>query len=515
MISVTYAWLFQITDSSLQLAVEVFIGLQMTNHWPYPPHKTRSSDQPHPNAQVRHGPVITAELCPVIRKMHINPLNGRPLSQPVEDGDPAVTAVYYGDELIGIERGDTRHQMYGIALDVGTAVLTATLIDLNSGEELATETRNNPQPARGPDAPSRMHLAKDPATLRTLHHALIDCIQQMINRLCAHADVPCTRIYEIMVAANTSMLHLLLNVRPPSQSGLPHTPALSAAQRVQANRLNLAVSPYAQLTTLPAASTNIGSNIVAGALTACLENQSNTLFIDIGANSVMILAHQGELSACSCMVIPARERASFSMGASAVPGAVEQVSIRQDGMVCIQTIDNAPAAGLCASGVVSAVAEMVRTRQICKDGQIIADSPLASGCEATREIVLCVEPRRICISQDDIRRVRLTKGAMLSSILTLLDQHGLQPDDLDELLIAGQFGEQLTPDTLVNAGMIPAVLKDRIFYLGNTSKTGASRCLLSTVERDRAQALSTLIQEHEPVQSEEFNRLFVSCLDFY
>lgn len=460
---------------------------------------------------------------PVIRKQHIYPEIGYPAlpgrhrapNPPPEPVDAPVTAVYYADELIGIERGDTRHQLYGVALDIGTTTVVGALIDLNNGAELATESQINPQKDYGLDVLSRISVVADQAALSALHKIIIDCIQQMIDRLCAQADIDKARVYEIVVAANTTMLHLLLNINPAGLGRFPYTPAFFSAQRARANDLNLSISPFGQLYTLPIVSGFIGGDIVAGALVAGLEHRKNALFIDIGTNGEMILAHDGKLSACSCAAGPALEGMNISMGMRAAPGAIEQVCIHDDETVELQTIGHLPAQGLCGSGIVSAVAEIVRTRQVGKTGRIRVEGKLIANDQAQRKVVLCAEPRRISVSQDDIRQVQLAKGAILSGMITLLEQNGLTADDLDELLIAGQFGQHLTADSLVDIGMIPAALKDKITYLGNTSKTGARSCLLSREERVRAQQLSTRVQYHELAVSEDFNRLFVSCLNFY
>lgn len=430
------------------------------------------------------------------------------------DQDKLATIVTYEDNLIGVEAGNTALQLYGIALDIGTTTVVCTLVNLNNGNMLATASCINPQKNEGLDVLSRITFAKTQTGLQTLHKLITDCIQYLVNKLCIKAKIDHHHIYEIVVAANTTMLHLLLNIDPSSLGRYPYTPSFTASQTVKASQLNIAISPFGRVYTLPAVSGFIGGDIVAGAAIANLEHQNNVLFIDIGTNGEMILAQHGQLTACSCAAGPALEGMNISMGMRASPGAIEHVSLQPDGQFKISTIGNLPAQGICGSGLISAIAAFVNAGTIAPTGRIQADKAHVTQDGRKRFLCLCTHPQCITISQEDIRQVQLAKGAILAGILTLLDAHSMTPAALNEVIIAGQFGHHLTADSLTGAGIVPNILHDRIHYIGNAAQNGALNCLLSGKERIRANTLARQIVYQELSVQADFNQRFINCLSF-
>ncbi|NCC96511.1 MAG: DUF4445 domain-containing protein, partial [Synergistales bacterium] len=211
-----------------------------------------------------------------------------------------------------------------------------------------------------------------------------------------------------------------------------------------------------------------------------------------------------------CAAGPALEGMNISCGMRASEGAVESVSLI--GPISLGVIGGVEAVGLCGSGILDVLSEVVRLGMVGKTGRL-KEGPLVVDQDGTRRLVLQNSPH-IEVTQGDIRQVQLARGAILSGFLSLLEAKGLTMDDLDQILIAGQFGRHLSVESLTGSGLIPKELKDRIRYCGNTSRTGSMMCLLSGAARKRAESLAGKVDYLELSVLEGYDRLFARCLQF-
>ena len=436
-----------------------------------------------------------------------------------------LTAMYDEGELIALESGDGPKRLCGLAVDIGTTTVVAALVDLKTGRELAVRSAINPQKSRGFDVLSRLSfIMEHPGRgLPALQRAVVDCLNELAEKACREAGTDINAVYAVTVAANTAMMHILLGVDPSSLGMTPFTPVFTNAKKLPAAEIGLRAAKGAGLYCLPSVSAFIGADIVAGIHVAGLRTRRETvLFVDIGTNGEIVLSHDGRLYACSCAAGPALEGMNISCGMRAAPGAVEDVRITESGLA-LKTIGNAPPAGLCGSGVLSAVREFLRIGLIRPRGNLVKERELDD--DDPRKAYLCSRDDKpalrlpadgtcLYITQKDIRQVQLAKGALLSGILSLPARSGLTVDDIDRVFIAGQFGAHLPASSLTGCGIIPEALGEKIAYLGNTSKSGALMALLSTAVRREMESLTGDVDYLELSSLEGFERTFVECLDF-
>ncbi|KHK03954.1 ASKHA domain-containing protein [Desulfovibrio sp. TomC] len=439
--------------------------------------------------------------------------------------DDSLTATFDDGRLVAVQAGDRAGRRCGLAVDIGTTTVVAALLDLDTGRELAARSAINPQTSQGFDVLSRLGFVMEQPEERvcTLQQAVVACVNTLAGELAAEAGLPPGAIDTLAVAANTTMLHLLLGIDPSSLGRAPFTPVFTDAISLPAAEIGLTAAPGARLYCLPSVSAYISADIVAGMQAAGLAQAPGaTLFIDIGTNGEMVLANGGRLLACSCAAGPALEGMNISCGMRASLGAIEDVAVTQAGLV-LTTIGNAPPTGLCGSGILAAIRTFLEIGLILPRGNLVKEQTLAA--DDPRRAHLCTWDGKpalrlvagdspVVVTQKDIRQVQLAKGALLSGLYALLEQAGLTLDAIDRVLIAGQFGAHLPVASLTGCGIIPRTLGEKVAYLGNTSKSGACLALLSQAARGDMEALAQNVRFLELSTLEGFDRLFVTCLDF-
>ena len=435
------------------------------------------------------------------------------------------TAVYLGSRIIGIEPGNTMEKAYGIAIDIGTTTVIAALVDLTSGEEIASESEINPQTEYGLDVLSRIAFVQmNPKGLELLNKGIINCINSLILELCKKNSIEASSIYEITIAANTTMMHLLLGINTNSIGKAPYTQVFKKAQNITAISLGINISPFGKIYCVPGVSSFIGGDITAGILVSKLqETDKNVLFIDIGTNGEIVLSKAGQLSSCSCAAGPALEGMNISCGMRAAEGAIEGIKIHKD-KISLKVIGDKTPIGICGSGILECISEISRVGLIEKTGRIkkreavLENNPglehLIMDENGKRKIHIALGAKEIHITQKDIRQVQLAKGAISSGFYALLNLMQINMVDLREVIIAGQFGKHLNVDSLIGVGIIPEVLRDKITYIGNSSKSGAVMCLLSQQARRDIEKIAKDVNYFELSTMEGYEKLFTKCLSF-
>lgn len=436
-----------------------------------------------------------------------------------------MTAVSHGGQIIQLEQGDTSDALYGAAIDIGTTTVVCALIDMHTGEELANASAINAQKHYGLDVLTRITYASEhPETgVADLQRAIVDALNDMLREICRQAGVQRENIYEIAVAANCTMMHMLLGIDAVSIGKAPYAPMFVRARDIPASQIGLRAAKGARLYCLPAVSAYIGADIVAGAHVCGLKRaDKNILFIDIGTNGEIVLSNHGKLLCCSCAAGPALEGMDIRCGMRAAQGAVEDVRITGAG-VEVKVIGGGQPAGICGSGILAAVKELLRTGLVRPNGAFIKKEqldpadyrfPMIQLDGKKREFVLAESPGPLLITQKDIRQVQLAKGAILSGFTALLNKAGIAMEDLDKVLVAGQFGAHLPADSLTGTGILPVEVEDKIEYVGNSSKTGAYMALMSAQVKREMEKLALHMDYMELGATEGYERLFSDCLVF-
>jgi uncharacterized 2Fe-2S/4Fe-4S cluster protein (DUF4445 family) len=455
----------------------------------------------------------------------------RNLPQALRRNDFTVTAVVVDDVLVDVEGGDTTEQRYGLAVDLGTTTVVATLLDLVTGTPLAVRSMLNKQQVFGGDVISRISATMlDPLALQRLTAAAHDTLAELVAEVCDEASVSPQHVYEVALAGNATMVHLALGIDPEALGVAPFVLAADAMPEVLAADLGIPVHPRARAYLFPALGAYVGGDIVAGMLASGMDRDKRLrLFIDVGTNCEIVLGDTRRLVATAAPAGPAFEGASIRCGMRAADGAIEVVKISDDD-VRLQVIGDVPPQGLCGSGLVDAVAELAEIGLLDASGRLMdaADARVSHPGLADRLVDVAGERvfvlhwhdetgdagNAIYLSQRDVRELQFAKAAIATGWRLLVEELGAQVSDIQQVLLAGSFGSYLSPASAVRIGLVPEVPVLRIVSAGNVAGEGAKMTLLSLRERAGAQTLLKEVRYVELSDRADFNDLFVDQLSF-
>lgn len=400
---------------------------------------------------------------------------------------------------------------YGMAVDVGTTTLVAHLHDLATGERLATVSRVNPQAAFGGDVISRISASID-GKLDLMTVAIRDAIRVMGERLCTLAGAPGAPIARTSIVGNTVMQHIVAGLPPDTIGFSPFTPlSLFGSERsiegLGACRLARCIAGY------------VGGDVVAGMLVRGIDAGGTRLFLDLGTNGEMALFANGRVKCCATAAGPVFEGANIRFGMPAMPGAIAKVSYG-NGRVTVQAVGDAAPVGICGTGLIDAVALMVRLGIVDETGRLLGadelDEPLAClvGVEAGVNAFYLTPDRSLYITQGDVRNLQLAKAAVCAGVLTLLDAAGIEAASVEGLEIAGGFGSFLDLGSAAAIGLFPAELLPCALSVGNTAAEGAAALLLSGEARAREAELAEKCDYLELSTSAKFNSHYIEMMGF-
>ncbi len=385
----------------------------------------------------------------------------------------------------------------GLAVDIGTTTMAGYLCDLNSGALLASDALINPQQAYGADVISRIEAAMAGQAQR-LRQLLAEAIGSLAQRLTLRAGLDGSQgldaISQVVLTGNTVMMHLLAGLPADAIARTPFIPVSVSARTVSAGQLGLPLQPQAVCQLMPAIAAYVGADVTAGLVATGLARQTTgtALLVDIGTNGEMVLVNGQAAVACSTAAGPAFEAANIACGLGGVRGAIDRVWLDQDQLAfsVIGQADGAlKPAGICGSGLVSAVAACLSAGLIDETGRI-NDQPDSLPAGLSQHIqqldgrpVICLsgrvdQSRPVYLSQKDIRELQNAKAALAAGILLLLEASGLQTEAVDEVIIAGGFGQHLVVADALAIGLLPKAFAGRIRFAGNTAGMGALACLI-------------------------------------
>ena len=449
------------------------------------------------------------------------------LPRTLRAADFAVTAVIADDRLIAVEPGDTSDRIFGVAIDLGTTTVVATLMDLTTGTPAAVASALNQQQPFGADVISRISATMlDPDALDRLRLLAHQTMAELVATACAEAGVQAHEVYDVAIAGNATMTQIAMGIDPEPLGVAPFIPATDAFPTVLASEMGLAVHPRARAFLFPSLGAYVGGDIIAGALASGMDRDKRLrLFIDIGTNCEIILADGERLLATAAPAGPAFEAASISCGMRAAAGAIEAVAITDEGL-SLQVIEDAEPVGICGSGLVDAVAELARIGLLDSSGRFVSDeqaatlAPALAGRlvdrEGGRAFVLAEGPdgTQIALSQRDVRELQFAKAAISTGWKLLLQQAGVAERDVQQVLLAGSFGTYLSARNAIRIGLVPKIPALRVVSAGNVAGEGAKMALLSGPERHGATAMIEAITYIELSDRPDFNDLFVDELAF-
>jgi uncharacterized 2Fe-2S/4Fe-4S cluster protein (DUF4445 family) len=453
----------------------------------------------------------------------------RTLPGALREAKGEVTVVTFAGTPLAVERGDTTAMAFGLAVDVGTTSVVTSLLELASGEVMATVSSLNPQAVFGGDLMSRIAFAQwNPGNLKKLTSRILNLLNQQIDELLERTGVLAQWIYKVTVVGNTGMHHLLLGIDPTHVGLAPYAPVVRQPLVLAARALHLKVNPEARVCFLPIVAGFVGADAVAVALATRIDESVEVrAAVDIGTNGEVIMGTRARLMACSAPAGPALEAAQIRHGMRGAVGAIDRVWL-EDGAIRCHVIGEAAPQGICGSGLVDAVAVALDAGLVDRTGLIRVEDRdglpprLAARLEMRgEERVLVLIPRgeaagggEIVLSQDDVRQVQLAKGAIGGGIRMLQRVLGVADGDLAELLLAGGFGNYLSARSAVRIGLIPPLPLERIRYVGNAAALGAQIALLSEPERGRAARLARAIEHVSLASHPDFQDVFVEAMSF-
>jgi len=453
------------------------------------------------------------------------------LSSVLREGDWKVTVtVWMGQEIVRVEPGYIDGS-YGLAVDIGTTTVAGYLCDLQTGEVLATEAILNPQVAYGEDVISRInHAVTEPDGLATLNRVIVDGIGEIIASITRKAQLVPGDISEMTVAGNSAMHHIFLNLNPEYLSKSPFVPTIAKSLDIKSRDLGIGLDKSTNVHILPIEAGFVGADNVGVLIAEEPYNQDEmVLIIDIGTNGELVMGNREKLLCASCAMGPAFEGANIKFGMRAAPGAIECVTIdRQSLEVKFKVIgsdewstasSSVKAKGICGSGIVDAIAEMVKAGIIEESGRFNRKlvSPRFSITDEGPAFVIAWASeaslgRDITVSIDDVRAVQLAKGAMYAGVRILMEKLGVT--ELDKVILAGAFGSYINKENALAIGLFPDCALERVYSVGNAAGEGARLALISLDKRREAEEIARKVEYVELTVEPEFQKYFVDALHF-
>ena len=411
-------------------------------------------------------------------------------------------------------------RMFGLAVDVGTTKLAAYLVDVENGQTVAQKGVVNPQVAYGEDVISRISYSdQDPAGQNVMQSKLIAAINLLAADLCSQAGAVPQQIVDAVIVGNTVMHHIFAGLPVRHLGTAPFVPVVSEALELPAGQIGLALSYGALIYLPPNIAGYVGADHVAMLLGCGIHQTAQTVIaIDIGTNTEITLASRGRLVSCSCASGPAFEGAHIQHGMRAAPGAIERVRII-DGKVYTHTIGGVQPVGICGSGIVDAVAEMLRADLLDSRGNFRRDSTLVHPSDGENKFVLALAAATghasdIAVTRGDVNEIQLAKAAIRTGIEILLKEVGIDSAEIDQLVIAGAFGSYLDIGSAVRLGMFPPLAQERFRQIGNGAGSGARQMLISGDQRRTAEQIARQIEYVELANHPAFAERFLTELSF-
>ncbi len=419
-------------------------------------------------------------------------------------------------EITNIYQGDCKSPHYGIAIDIGTTTVVLYLINLSDGSLVDVASIYNSQIQFGDDVITRIVNATEHNQMRSIHHAIISDINNLLLLLLENHNLTKDSIDCFVAAGNTTMTQLFLNLDPASIREEPYIPTANIFPLSYAGELSIKANPNTPVYVFPCVASYVGGDIVAGIMATGMHKQEEVcIFIDIGTNGEIVIGNSDWMMSAACSAGPCFEGSGMKHGMRATDGAIEDVIINRKTLdVEIQVIGESQPMGICGSGMIDAISEMFITGILDQKGKLQKDvsDRVRDGEEGPEFVVNYGKDKDIVLSEPDIENIVRAKAAIYAGFSTLLNEVGFTFNDVHKVYIAGGFGKFLDIEKAIILGMLPELPRDKFEYMGNTSVTGAYLCTLSKKLRAEAEELSQQITYMELSVSSSFMDEYVSSL---
>ena len=420
-------------------------------------------------------------------------------------------------EIVLIEPGDTTENNYGLCFDIGTTTISGQLVDLNSKKILGTKATYNQQAVFGSDVITRIVYAAKTDGLEKLHTAVSDTMNQMIKDLVNEHKISLFDVNCIVCSGNTTMIHLLLSMDPAHIRRQPYVPTANFLPVLRATEAGININPRGLLSCVSGVSSYVGGDTTAGILSSGIYLQEEPcILIDIGTNGEIVLGNRDYLVACAASAGPAFEGSGVTSGMRASSGAIQKVSInKNDFSVQYSTIQDKLPRGICGSGYIDLLSEMLEAGIIDKGGKIKVSGKRIRSSGNGKEFVVCFKEEiqadaDIVINEADIENLKRSKGAIYSACAILVKHLALEFSAISKIFIAGGFGTYLNIEKAIRIGLLPDLERSKFIFIGNSSLAGSREILLSAQAMEMADALALKITYFElsvdPGYMEEYSQ---------
>ncbi|MGE5627327.1 MAG: ASKHA domain-containing protein [Solirubrobacterales bacterium] len=426
----------------------------------------------------------------------------------LEEGD--VYGVLYEDEVIDVSI--KKPNILGAAVDIGTTGISAYLLNLETGVIIKKLSSLNPQTKFGGDVVSRITCCQEADGEKKLKNLIVDEINRLIEKLTGET-YSVHEVYNVVVAGNTTMTHLLLGINPSSMAMAPYRPVLLESCIFNGSEIGININPEGRVTILPGASAYVGADIIAGIAAIGFNNRSHkSIFIDIGTNGEIAAISNGKMICTSTAAGPALEGMNISCGCRAEKGAIESFYIDEDYIVIYSTVEGDEPVGICGSGLLDIVGSLLKRNIITSTGSFNKNMDVRIKERFVDKKFYITD--KIFVSQKDIRQIQLAKGAIAAGIIMLLEKMDVSISEVEEIVIAGAFGYHINPESILEMGLIPKGFKGEITFAGNTSIEGAR---LAVINKNMLVLMDKIKDEMEILElstDEGFQNYFIRELNF-
>jgi len=430
--------------------------------------------------------------------------------------------------IIDCESGNTKNNNFGIAIDIGTTTIVGYLINLENGKIYAVDSCLNPQTAYGEDVVSRItYISTNRDGLKKLNLSLIEALNDIIRKVCIKAKIQPSQIYEASIVGNSVMHHIFLNINPKYIGLSPYVPIVQRSLNINAKELNLEISKQGNVFLLPLIAGYVGADTSGVMLSAKLDQEEGlTLAIDVGTNGELIVGNKDILATGSCAAGSALEGAHITHGMRAAAGAIDRIMIDADSLdVTYTTISGKPPIGICGSGLIDSVAEMLKAKIISRSGNFnknISTHERLIKKERSYEFIIAHDSETsinesITISQKDIREIQMAKAAFYSGyrmIMQYLNREHKYKSELSQIFLAGAFGNYINKENAKFIGMIPDIPNENIFQIGNAAGIGAQNVFLDIDLRKHANELLKNTHYVEIAIEDNFQKEYAKAMYF-
>ncbi len=423
--------------------------------------------------------------------------------------------------LIRVEPGAASEGHLGVAVDIGTTTVSAELIDLATGKILAGASDYNPQVSYGEDVISRMEFARRNGGLEILQTGIVKCLDGLVREVLAASGFGASSLSILSIAANTVMTHFLLGLETRYLRSDPYCPVATQFPPVRARDLGLDVPNHVRVFLAPCVASYVGGDITAGVVGVGVNTRPDlTLFIDIGTNGEIVLGNADWMACAACSAGPAFEGGGIRHGMRATTGAVEAVRIHPETWEpMVLVIGGKKAKGICGSGIISLLAGLFTAGALDQQGKFRRDKKTArirSGRDGWEYVVVfgaeTATGQDIVFTEADVENLIRAKGAMFAGYLTLVESVGMGLEDIERVILAGNFGSYLDLDQAVTIGLLPDLPRERFFYAGNSSLLGARAAALSWPMSKVMANVANMMTHFELSNSPMFMDHYVSSL---